>query len=82
MVILRDGRKLLGVFRSYDQFGMSSHPSHTTSLIVFPFSRPAFFVDYSFLMHSQLSVRRHSGEVTLQAAIRRQRYRYVPVIAL
>jgi hypothetical protein len=23
MVILRDGRKLLGVFRSYDQFGMS-----------------------------------------------------------
>jgi hypothetical protein len=23
MVILRDGRKLIGVFRSYDQFGMS-----------------------------------------------------------
>lgn len=29
MVILRDGRKLLGVFRSYDQFGMSSPTSAT-----------------------------------------------------
>lgn len=24
LVILRDGRKLIGVFRSYDQFGKSS----------------------------------------------------------
>ncbi len=25
MVALRDGRKLLGILRSWDQFGMSSH---------------------------------------------------------
>jgi hypothetical protein len=37
MVILRDGRKLLGVFRSYDQFGASPPlpTSRTVMLISF-----------------------------------------------
>lgn len=35
MVILRDGRKLLGVFRSYDQFGMpSSLPLPTARTLI------------------------------------------------
>lgn len=35
MVILRDGRKLVGVMRSYDQFGEQSGGSHGSQRTVF-----------------------------------------------
>jgi len=50
MVILRDGRKLIGVFRSYDQFGES---------------HPAFHITYHISHHTRIRGQARSENVLM-----------------